>query len=174
MHIIHRRPQFALFDPHTRSGERKLKTKIESPLAYQSSNVFEDTDGYKMSEAGNQRKPIKRIIIVAALWAVGYLCMRTLRFTYDGLNLLFTCTFFLIPFFALRPGLQLHRWPRVVTMIFLTPFLALSLLCLLMTATCDGTALIEHREMARELGAVRQGRYSVHLKSQRKAASEIK
>lgn len=117
-----------------------------------------------MSEStDDSRNSVRQLLVVAALIAVGYVCMRTLRFTHGGLNLAFVCAFLLTPFLAIRPVLLLRRWPKVLTTILLAPFLALSLLFLLITMSCDVHALIEHRELTRELCTVRQGHYSVNL-----------
>lgn len=43
------------------------------------------------------------------------------------------------------------------------PLLTVSLICLLITVTCDGSALVMHRELRRELATVEAERYSVHL-----------
>jgi hypothetical protein len=111
----------------------------------------------------DRRNSVRQLLVVAALITVGYICVRTLRFTHYGLNVAFVCTFFLIPFLAVRPVLRMRRWPRVLTTILLVPVLAVSLFSLLITMTCDVPAAIEHREMSRELSTIRQGRYSVHL-----------
>jgi hypothetical protein len=108
-------------------------------------------------------KSVRQLLLLAALMTVGYVCMRTLRFTNDGLNLVFVCAFFLTPFLAIRPVLRLRRWPRVMATILLAPILTLSLLVLLFTATCDVPTLIKHRELTRELSRVPQRHYTVHL-----------
>jgi len=50
-----------------------------------------------------------------------------------------------------------------VAAIVLAPLLALSLLCLLFTASCDLPAVMQHREMSRQLSHVQWGNYSIHL-----------
>ena len=40
---------------------------------------------------------------------------------------------------------------------------SLSLLCLLFTASCDLPAVMQHREMSRQLSHVQWGNYSIHL-----------
>ena len=109
--------------------------------------------------ADNRRSAVLQLLVVAALMAVSYLCIRTLRFTNDGLDVAFVCLFFLLPFLAIRPVLRLRRWPKVAAANFLVPLLTLSLLCLLFTVTCDIPAVVERRELRRELGSVRQGHY---------------
>lgn len=117
-----------------------------------------------MTAAPDERlKALRRLLFLAALMGLGYLCTRTLRFTNDFLNIGFVCSFFLIPFLAAREALRLGGWLKVVTTILLVPLLALSMLALLLTVGCDLPAAVEHREMSRQLACVQQGNYSVHL-----------
>jgi hypothetical protein len=95
--------------------------------------------------------------------AAGYLCIRTLRFTNDGLNIAFGCAFLLLPFLAIRPTLRLRGLPRALAVFFLAPVLAISLFSLFTIAVFDIPAAVRHAELSRELGSVRQGHYSVHL-----------
>lgn len=113
------------------------------------------------------------LLILAALMALGYLCIRTLRFTNDFLNVAFVCSFLLIPLLAVRPMLRLGGWPKLVTAILLAPLLVLSLLFLLFTVSCDVPAVIEHLELSRELAYIQQGRYTVHLLWERSAGGAI-
>jgi hypothetical protein len=108
-------------------------------------------------------RAIRQLLVIAALMVLGYVCIRTLRFTNEGPNLAFVCGFFLVPFFAIRPVLRFGRWPRVLMAVLLTPLLAFSMLALLTTVGCDVPAYVRHSELSRELGSVQQGRYSVHL-----------
>jgi hypothetical protein len=117
-----------------------------------------------MTETANDRsRAIRQLLVVAALMGLGWICIRTLRFTNDGLNLAFGCGFLLLPFFAIRPVLRLRRWPRMLMAVVLTPVLALAMLALLFTVGCDVPAYVQHRELSRELSSVHQGHYSVHL-----------
>ena len=127
-------------------------------------------DGGIVPMTGNS---VRQLLAVAALMAVGYVCYRTLRFTNGGLNLVFVCAFLLVPLLAIRPVLRLRGWRRVLTTILLTPFLALSLLLLLMTAAFNVPAFIEHRELSRELSSVQQGHYSIHLLWQETAGGAL-
>jgi hypothetical protein len=111
----------------------------------------------------NRSGAMRQLLLVAALMGLGFACIRTLRFTNDGLNLAFGCGFLLVPFFAIRPLLRLRRWPRVLITVLLTPLLAFSMLTLLFTVGCDIPAYVQHRELSREVGSVQQGHYSVHL-----------
>lgn len=106
---------------------------------------------------------VLQIVAICTLIVVGYLCTRCLRFTHAGLNLLFASALFLLPFLALWPVMRLHRWPKVVTTILLSPLLLVSLSCLIFTVACEVPALIHHREFSRELSIVRQEKYSIHL-----------
>jgi hypothetical protein len=109
----------------------------------------------------SNRKSAGQFIAIAAVMGVSYLCIRTLRFTHEGLNLIFFCAFLLTPFLAIRPVLRLGRWPKLLGTIFLTPLLLLSLLLLLFSAACGNFG--RHPELVRDLSTVQQGRYSVHL-----------
>jgi hypothetical protein len=123
--------------------------------------------------AENRRSVARQLLLVAALIAVSYLCLRTLRFTNDELNIAFVCLFLLLPFLAIRPVLRLRRWRKLAAAILLVPLLTLALLCLLFTVTCDIPAVLEGRDLSRELGSVQQGNYSVHLLSQETAGGAL-
>ena len=116
-----------------------------------------------MAAPDERPKAARTLLVLAALMGLGYLCIRTLRFTNDFLNVAFLCSFLLIPLPAARAALRLSGWPKFVTTILLTPLLALSLLFFLLTVSCDLPAVVEHRELSRELAYVQQGNYSVHL-----------
>jgi len=126
-----------------------------------------------IESADYRRNPVPDLMVLAALMSLPYLCMRTLHFTNDLLNVAFVCSFLLIPFLAVRPVLRLRGWPKLVTTILLTPLLALSLLLLLVTASCDIPAAIKHRELSRELGCIQQRHYSVHLLWQETAGGAV-
>jgi hypothetical protein len=116
-----------------------------------------------MAASDGDPKAARTLLVLAALMALGYLCIRTLRFTNDFLNVAFLCSFFLIPVLAARYTLRLGGWPKFVTTILLTPLLALSMLLFLRTVSCDLPAVVGHLELSRELAYVQQGNYSVHL-----------
>jgi hypothetical protein len=126
-----------------------------------------------MESTDERPKPARTLIVLAALMALGYLCIRTPRFTNDFINVAFVCSFLLIPLLAVQPVLRLARWPKLVTAILLAPLLTLSLLFLLLTVSCDLPAIIEHRALSRELAYVQQGHYSVHLLWQETAGGAI-
>jgi hypothetical protein len=120
--------------------------------------------GEKMTEVPDERlKALRRLLFLAALMGLAYLCTRTLRFTKDFLNIAFVCSFFLIPFLAAREALRLGGWLKVVTTILLVPLLAVSMVSLLLTVSCDLPDAIGHVERSRELAYVQEGNYSVHL-----------
>ncbi len=117
-----------------------------------------------MTEIPDERlKTLRRLLLLAALTGVAYLCTRTLRFTNDFLNIAFVCSFFLIPFLAAREALRLGRWLKLVTTILLVPLLAVSMVSLLLTVSCYLPDAIGHVERSRELAYVQEGNYSVHL-----------
>ncbi len=105
-----------------------------------------------MTEIPDERlKTLRRLLLLAALTGVAYLCTRTLRFTNDFLNIAFVCSFFLIPFLAAREALRLGRWLKLVTTILLVPLLAVSMVSLLLTVSCYLPDAIGHVERSRVL-----------------------
>lgn len=126
-----------------------------------------------MTDTGEQRKTVRQLLVIAVLLAVGYACLRTLRFSNDALNLAFVCAFLAIPLFAISPVRQLPRWPRVLTTIILVPLLALSAMFFVAMASCDIPAHLNHVELTRQLSTVQQGRYSVHLVKERTAGGAV-
>jgi len=107
--------------------------------------------------------PAHQLIGLALLLVVMYVCMHTLRFTSDWLNLAFVGLFLSVPFLAIPAVLHLRGRSRVWAAVLALPMSGLSLLFLLMLVTSDIPAAVEHRQMSRELGTVQQGGYSVHL-----------
>ncbi len=127
-----------------------------------------------MAEPTDDRSSaIRQLLVIAALMGLGYVCIHSLRFTNDGLNLAFVCGFLLVPFFAIRPVLRLRLWPRVLMSLLLTPLLALSMLALLFTVGCDIPAYVQHRELSKELSSVQQWHSSVHLLRQETAGGAV-
>lgn len=119
------------------------------------------------------RVAVRQLLLLIALMGLAYLCIRILRFTNDVLNLVFVCVFLLIPFLGIRPARQLSHWPKLLAAILLYPSLALSLLFLGVTMSCDVPAAVKHRELTRELASVRQGSYSVNLLWRETAAGAV-
>ena len=151
---------------HPTSGLIRTTDHLINPVpnSYLGTGWFQNATLCEMIEAADEsRGAARQLLVVVALIAVGYLCIRILRFTNDGLNLAFVCVFLLLPFLAIKPVLRLHRWPKVLSTILLAPLLALSLVMLLFTAACDIPAALQHRELVREVSSISQGRYSVHL-----------
>jgi len=107
--------------------------------------------------------PVRRLVFLTALMVFMFLCMRTLRFENDVLNLAFGCLFLLLPPFAIRPALRLRGWAKIVTITLLVPVLAFSVMDLLGMVACDIPDAVNHRELSRELCTLHQGQYSVHL-----------
>jgi hypothetical protein len=117
----------------------------------------------QMIESADRRKAVGQLLAVAALMAVSYLCTSTLGFTNARLDLAFQRTYILWPFLAIRPALRLRGRPKVMTWILLAPLLAFSCFGLLITVISDIPAIEGKRQLSRELSAVLQGSYSVHL-----------
>lgn len=123
--------------------------------------------------ADRRSRAVHQLLLVAAVMGLSYVCIRTLRFTNEGLNLAFVCGFLLMPWFAIRSMLGLSRWPKAVMTVFLVPLLGLSVVFLLFTARCDIPAHLEHRQLSRELSVVQQGECSVHLLWQETAGGAV-
>ena len=107
--------------------------------------------------------PVRRLVFLAALMIVMYVCMCTLCFTHAGLNIAFVCLFHLLPLFAIKPALRLPLPGKIVTLSLLFPLLAFSLLGLSGAALFDIPDAVNHRLLSRELCTLNQGQYSVHL-----------
>jgi hypothetical protein len=107
--------------------------------------------------------PLRRLIVLAAIMAFMYQCTYTLRFTNDGMNLVFEGVFYLLPLLAIRPALRLPRWTKITTLILLAPLLALSAFGLSAMVACDIPAAANHAQLSRELCTLYQGQYSVRL-----------
>jgi len=107
--------------------------------------------------------PVPQLAFLAVLMIFMYLCMRTLRFTNDGLNLAFGFLFLVIPFLAIKPALRLPRRAKIATLTLLVPLLAFSLVGLSAMVACDIPDAVNHRQRSRELCTLQQGQYSVHL-----------
>lgn len=123
--------------------------------------------------ADRRSRSVHQLLLVAAVMGLSYVCIRTLRFTNEGLNLAFVCGFFLMPWFAIRSVLSLSRWPKAVMTVFLVPLLGLSVLFLLFTVSCDIPAHLQHRQLSRELSVVQHGESSVHLLWQETAGGAV-
>jgi hypothetical protein len=107
--------------------------------------------------------PIRQFLVVILGMAGMYLCSRILRFTNNGLNIVFLCIFFLLPFLLMRVARRLRGRTRTLTTLFLVPALGISLVFLFSVAIFDIPAAVVHRQLSRELSTLQQGRYSVHL-----------
>jgi hypothetical protein len=107
--------------------------------------------------------PVRHLVFLSTLMTVMYFCTRTLRFTHHGLNVAFFFLFLSIPLFAVRPALHLRPWPKIFALTLLIPLSAFSVVGLLGMVACDIPAALNHRQLSRELCALQQGHYSVHL-----------
>jgi hypothetical protein len=111
----------------------------------------------------NDPNPARHLAVLVVLAAFMYLCASTLRFTHDGLNLAYKFLFLLLPFFAIKPALQLRRWPKVISLVLIVPLSSLSSCGLLGFCACEIPAAVNHRQLSRELCTLQQERYSVRL-----------
>ena len=107
--------------------------------------------------------PVRELVFLVALASFMFLCMRTLRFTRDELNIAFGCLFLLLPVFAIKPSLRLPRRAKIAALALLIPTLAFSVLRLLAMAACDIPDAITHRQLSRELCRLQHGPYTVRL-----------
>jgi hypothetical protein len=112
---------------------------------------------------GKHANPEHQLFGLAVLLAAMYVCSRTLRFTNDWFNLAFLVLFLIVPLLAIPFVLRLPRESKVWGAVLLAPMVAFSLLGFPVVLIFDIPALVEHRELSRELGTVQQGRYSVLL-----------
>lgn len=106
-------------------------------------------------------KSVRQLLAIAALMVIGYICIRTLRFTVDVLNLIFHCVVYAIPLLAIRPVTRLHRRPRIWGLILLSPLLLLSSLYLLGTIVFDG--FLGPSELREPLRTFQQGSSTIEL-----------
>ena len=117
--------------------------------------------------------PIRRLIFLISLMAFMCVCMRTLRFTLEGLNLAFIGLFFLLPFFAIKPALRLRSWAKIMTFVLLIPVIGFSVFDLLGMAACDIPDAVNHVPLSEEICTLKQGHYSVRLAREETAGGAI-
>jgi hypothetical protein len=107
--------------------------------------------------------PTRQLLGLALLLVSMYLCASSLRSTNVWVNLTFVAFMNLLPFCAIPSVLRLRGRSKLSAHLVLWPVLASSLLGLVALAIFNIPAVLANRQMSRELGAVQQGRYSVHL-----------
>jgi hypothetical protein len=110
-------------------------------------------------------RPVRTLISLSVAFAAGQLCLRNLRFTQTIPNYVFFTIVLLLPFFAIRPVLQLRRLAKVLGFFVLSPILFLSLLMMFLSVACGAPELAGNNNSGcmKELGHVNQGAYSVHM-----------
>jgi hypothetical protein len=107
------------------------------------------------------RRSVWKLLLIAALLAIGYACSRTLRFEAESLNFISACAFYVVPFLAIRPVLRLPRWPRRCGLILLAPLLLLSSFLLLFKLVVNG--LLGSTEHTETLQKFQQGSSTIEL-----------
>jgi hypothetical protein len=112
---------------------------------------------------GSRSNPKRQLLGLALLLVVMYLCACSLRSTNDWVNLTFVGLIHLLTFCAIPFVLRLRGRAKLWAAVVLLPILTFSLIGLAGLAIFDIPAALKHRQMSRELGAVQQGRYTVHL-----------
>jgi hypothetical protein len=116
----------------------------------------------KMSESTNEAgKSVRQLLVIAALMAIGYTCVHTLRFTVGALNFIIVCTFYAVPILAIPPVLRLHKRARTWGLILLAPVLLLSSFLFLGALVFDG--LLGGSEHTQPLQTVQLGSSTVQL-----------
>jgi hypothetical protein len=106
-------------------------------------------------------RPLRQLLVVAAIIVFGYACIQTLRFTVGSLNSIFVCVWLLVPFLAIRPVFRLRRWPRICGLVLLTPLLLLSSLLLVGKVVFDG--FLGFSERAQALQTFQLGSSTIQL-----------
>lgn len=85
----------------------------------------------------------KQLSSIAALMLVGYLCQGKFRLGSDLLNRTLFCGLCALPFFAIRPLLQLRRASKIIGMLLLLPLLLFSSISLFVRLVFGNTEHVE-------------------------------
>lgn len=114
--------------------------------------------------AGPQHRPIRKLVLLGLAFTAGFVCIRHLRFTHPLPNELFAAAVLALPFLALRPLSQLHKIPRVIGRIALTPVLMLSFFLAVWFVSCGDLQLRPSKESClQEVARIDKTGYSVHV-----------
>ena len=105
-------------------------------------------------------KPVRQLLVLAVVMALGYTCRYAFRFTVGALNQIFEIAFLLVPFLAIKPMLRLRSWFRALGFVLLIPVLLLLSLLVLGTIIF-GTG--DRSEMREPLQAFQQGNSTIEL-----------
>jgi hypothetical protein len=105
-------------------------------------------------------KSARRLLVLAVVMVLGYTCIGRLRFTVGALNQIFIYAWLLVPFLAIRPVRQMHRWPRTVGFVLLIPLLLLSSFLLLGNLVLGSGG---REERTQPLQAFQQGSSTIEL-----------
>jgi hypothetical protein len=99
-------------------------------------------------------RPVRDLLLLCAVFLIGFACLRSLRFNSSLLNYIF----------ALRPIWQLGKLPRIIGLVLASPLLFLSLLLILASATCDFDLHPYTKDSClQDLERIELSGYSVHL-----------
>jgi hypothetical protein len=102
-----------------------------------------------------------QLVLIAAVLAIGYTCMRTLSFTVWAPNFLLQCAVYAIPLLAVVPVLRMKLRARIWGLILLGPLFLLSSFLLLGTVVFDG--LLGGRERKEPLQTFQEGSSTIQL-----------
>jgi hypothetical protein len=111
--------------------------------------------------ANNSAKPVRQLLIIAALVVISYICARTLRFTFEPINFILDCAWLALPFLAIRSILRLRRPLRIWGIAVLAPLLSLSSLLLVGKIVFDGP--LGGAERTEPLQTFQQGASTIEL-----------
>ena len=106
-------------------------------------------------------KTVRQLVVFAALMAIGYVCVQTLRFSIGFLNFVFVCAWLLLPFLAIRPVFRLRPRPKFWGLVLMAPLLLLSSILLLGKVVFDG--LLGGAERIQPLQTFQEGRSTIQL-----------
>ena len=113
-----------------------------------------------IEQTKDTRKSVRRLLILIASMLVGYACIEMFRFAAGLVNLIFVCTYLIVPFFAIRPVRRLSQPFKALGYFLLTPVLLLSVVNLSVSIL---DALVPDLKRIEPLQTIQQGRSSVQI-----------
>jgi hypothetical protein len=106
-------------------------------------------------------KSARQVLAIAALWAIGYALVHTLRTTAEAMNWVFVYAWLALPFLAIRPVIRMQRQPKIWGFILLTPVLLVSGFLLMGTVVFYG--LLGPSENKEPLQTFQEGSSTIEL-----------
>ena len=129
-------------------------------------SVGVDVNGAEITrETHLHQRPLRQLAVLFLVFVVGLVCTLVFRFTQPLLNYIYVAALLCLPFLAIRPLLQLSRWPTLVGFVFLVPLLLTCVLLMLFSLSCDRLELHHGRSESaiQVVDSIEQGGYTVHL-----------